>query len=552
LKDCNFFLRVPLSNGIVRDEFYSDDQVRLLAWIAAEGHFFSHRNVKEKRGVGLVQSESHNPEYVAEIDALLDRLGGHYNRKSAVKKERGDTMICWQLRKQLWSFIGEALPEKRVSMDLLSRLTVPQMKIFLDTFAKGDGTFVKNGGYAISQKSIETLNTLQAMAVLTGNASTMWERQKDTANDRLRDYGTVYVAKSKRAYVKEFKRTRSVVDTVWCPETLTGTWIARRNGRTFVTGNSKANRPNWARGSIGATVFTFKQFSIAYIEFLKRLPAKERALALGLLILAAGMQGMPGADDLDDLIDMLAEQMGFSLNSKQAKRDFVAKLLGKDAAGYVMYGVSHGIPLDIAGRLSVGNLIPGTGIFKKSEQDESRDMKEIAGPIGSFATEILHAAKSGSGFDSIKSALPKAVQDGFKGYDMLVTGEAHDKRGRRVADVTKLDAAIRFIGFNPSVLAKGGRDRSIAFQNSSLLKVMQSEIYEKWAQGIAEGDAGKTAAARQELKEWNTNNPDSPIVPKMSSIQRRVNEIKRSADDRFIRSSPKQMRAQISQLLNAE
>lgn len=315
---------------------------------------------------------------------------------------------------------------------------------------------------------------------------------------------------------------------------------------------SKANRPNWARGAVGATLFTFKQFSISYIEFLKRLPAKERALALGILILAAGMQGMPGADDLDDLIDMLAEQMGFSLNSKQAKRDFVAKLLGKEAAGYVMYGVSHGLPLDVAGRLSVGNLIPGTGIFKKSEQDESRDMKEIAGPVGSFATEILHAAKNGSGFDSVKAALPKAIQDGFKGYDMWMTGAAHDKKGRRIADVTKLDAAIRFIGFNPSVLAEGGRDRSIAFQNSSLLKVMQSEIYEKWAQGIAEGDSGKTAAARQELKNWNLNNPDSQIIPKMSSIQRRVKEIKRSADDRFIRSSPKQMKEQISRLLNAE
>ncbi|HMW53595.1 MAG TPA: PLxRFG domain-containing protein, partial [Rhodocyclaceae bacterium] len=35
---------------------------------------------------------------------------------------------------------------------------------------------------------------------------------------------------------------------------------------------SRANRPNWARGAVGATIFTFKQFTISYLEFLKRLP----------------------------------------------------------------------------------------------------------------------------------------------------------------------------------------------------------------------------------------------------------------------------------------
>lgn len=554
LKGCNFFLRTPLSNGIERHAIYSDDQVRLMAWVAAEGYFFSHRNVKVKRGVGLVQSQTHNPEYVAEIDDLLERLGGHCNRKQAIKS-RGDTMICWQLRKPLWSFIGEALPEKRVSMDLLSRLTVPQMSIFLETFARGDGTFLDEGGYAIGQKSIETLNTLQAMAVLTGNSSTMWERQKDTANNCLRDYGTVYVAKnSKRAYVKEFEKTRVVVDTVWCPETTSGTWIARRNGRTFITGNSKANRPNWARGAIGATLFTFKQFSIAYIEFLKRLPAKERALALACLMLAAGAQGMPGADDLDDLIDTIAESLGFNFGSKQAKRDFVAKLLGKEASGYVLYGISHGLPLDVAGRMSAGNLLPGTGIFKKSEIDKTRDVKEFFGAAGGLADNAMRSigkAQEADAAGTLKAIMPKAMQDVYKSYDMIHTGEYHDTKGRLVAKATPLDAFIKLIGFQPTHLAEDSRTRTMLMQESSLLKATQGAIYERWAQGIAEGDGTKTATARAELSKWNSNNPDSIIIPKMSDIQRRVKQIKQTADDRFIKATPKQLRKDAAAELNS-
>ena len=43
---------------------------------------------------------------------------------------------------------------------------------------------------------------------------------------------------------------------------------------------NKGARPNWARGPVGATIFTFKAFSINYLEFLKRLPAPQRALRL--------------------------------------------------------------------------------------------------------------------------------------------------------------------------------------------------------------------------------------------------------------------------------
>jgi len=72
---------------------------------------------------------------------------------------------------------------------------------------------------------------------------------------------------------------------------------------------NKGNRPNWARGAVGATLFTFKQFSIGYVEFLSRLPAREKALALGILFLAAGAEGPPFADDIDDVVDTVAQRL---------------------------------------------------------------------------------------------------------------------------------------------------------------------------------------------------------------------------------------------------
>lgn len=308
---------------------------------------------------------------------------------------------------------------------------------------------------------------------------------------------------------------------------------------------SKANRPDWARGAIGATLFTFKQFSISYVEFLKRLPAKERAIALGILILASGLQGLPGADDWDDVIDTLAQSLGYNWNTKQEKNEFAAKLFGKDAAGYIMHGVSSGLPLDIAGRMSSGNLLPGTGILKKSEIDKTRDVKEFFGAAGGLADNFM------TGFEKIQSGeyrgaamavAPKALSDVLKAYDMATTGKMHDAKGRVVADVTPVDAFIKGIGFNPTVIAESGRDRGILMQNASLLKKTQADIYERWAQGKAENDPTKIASAKAEMDRWNRNNPEAIIKPNIASIQRRANAMKTDTNTRFIKSMPKQLR----------
>ena len=68
---------------------------------------------------------------------------------------------------------------------------------------------------------------------------------------------------------------------------------------------NRGNRANWARG-IGAVAFTFKQFSISYVELLARMPWRQRALMIALLVAAAGLEGLPFAEDLEDLIDTIA------------------------------------------------------------------------------------------------------------------------------------------------------------------------------------------------------------------------------------------------------
>ncbi len=317
---------------------------------------------------------------------------------------------------------------------------------------------------------------------------------------------------------------------------------------------NKGNKPRWARGAVGATVFTFKQYSVSYMEFLKRLPTKQRLLALGILMMAAGAQGLPGADDLDDLIDTLGQGLGYDTNAKLWKTRALSAAIGADGADFVLRGFSAlpGFPLDVAGRLGLGNLVPGTGLLLKSKVDKAGEVTEAMGPAASLAAGIVKAipqAAGGNAGGALDAAGPKAIKDLRKAIEMYQTGEYRDTKGRKVADATTGDALAKAIGFQPATIAADSRRVQMANQQIALAKVTEAEIADQIAQARVDGDRDAELKARQRLAKWNEDNPESRIVITAPQIIRRVKELKTTRDDRFVRTAPKEMRQGIAEVL---
>jgi hypothetical protein len=320
---------------------------------------------------------------------------------------------------------------------------------------------------------------------------------------------------------------------------------------------NKGNAPNLARGTIGAAALTFRQFSIHYLEWMGRMwksgPEGKRAvgLALALLILAAGTDGLPFADDLDDLVDTLGQALGYDMNVKRARREFVAEQLGLgDAAADVMargFSAVPGVPLDVSLRMSMGNLLPGTGMFLRSNTDKSRDLLEIAGPAGGLAKQYIEAgtkALKGDFGGAVQSALPVAFQNAFKGADMWATGEARDTLGRKVMDADEVDGLMKFIGFQPQVIARESEKIQMIRDSEQLAKNVEGEIASAWARAIVDKDADGVAEARAKLAQWNEDNPESPIRIKMQQIIQRARKLREDRASRFITSvSPERRRA---------
>ena len=116
--------------------------------------------------------------------------------------------------------------------------------------------------------------------------------------------------------------------------------------------------------------------------------------------------------------------------------------MGDNMADVLARGFSAlpGIPMDVSLRMSMGNLLPGSGLFLRSNTDRSRDLLEIAGPAGGIAKQYMDAgqkALSGDLGGAAIGATPVAIQNVSKAIGMWSTGEA------RVPSTSSLTACRR-------------------------------------------------------------------------------------------------------------
>ena len=329
---------------------------------------------------------------------------------------------------------------------------------------------------------------------------------------------------------------------------------------------SKAVKPQWARGTIGGTLFTFKTYSVSYLELMQRMwnqgqagsperAAGRRAVgwSIAMLMLMGGAGGLPFAEDVEDLIDAGGQLMGYSMSVKQWRKQLMQDVLGKDLAEFIEQGVSGlpGAPIDISGRLGMGNLIPGTGLFLE-KRDHSRDLLEIIGPAGDLIQRAATGARKALTGDIAGAALevsPTAVRNAAKGYDMADSGVYKDSKGRKVIDVTLGEAVAKAVGFQPKSVAETqeatATEQNLIGQN----RAMKERLTADMAQAVYDKDGEKQGEIRERMRNWNRRNPESPLTIDMLAVRRRVIKMRQTKAERVAAAAPKSIRASVRQSL---
>ncbi len=222
-------IAIPVSAENTNPDYpISDEELKLIAWVLSEGSI-------EKDGskrVSIYQSKEKHPEYYEEIKKLLEKLGLEYT-----EKEQESWGKCIHIRlspgssKQVHKILQS---DKKEFPRFLYRLSQRQARIFLETYAKGDG-WIEGGRMRVITTDEEFAKGLFAVGVLAGYNVSNRTREPQGNTKKLR-YELTFTS-TKTDYIQSIEKVE-YEGVIWSVHTENETVIARRNGQVFITGNT--------------------------------------------------------------------------------------------------------------------------------------------------------------------------------------------------------------------------------------------------------------------------------------------------------------------------
>jgi hypothetical protein len=317
----------------------------------------------------------------------------------------------------------------------------------------------------------------------------------------------------------------------------------------------EANRPALAQNPIWAILFTFKSYPIFMSEMIVTMfRANPRAGVVMLLSLtaAAGVNGLPFADDLMDLIDTISQRIfGSPFNSKRAMRNMLKSaseaVVGADMSGLVMNGIVNEMTgLSFASRVGLGNMIPGTRAFT-ADADYKRMVEEVVGPVASMVGGAVGGAialTKGHPIEALREAAPLAMQNVMKGVEQFQNGYATDRLGRKLIEVNNWEAFVQLGGFSSANLAAAYDMDRIDRQTQAFYKEVQKDFSRAIVKAVQSGDREAVNEAYQAVVEWNTEYPDMPMVINGASLRRQIAEAGMPINERTLKLLPRALRSQ--------
>lgn len=238
---------------------FDDALVELVAWFWTEGHI-RKRADGSPQGIAIYQGgrNEKNADKVERIRACLQRLfGSALPSLPHTGKATPDDVPRW--RERLWgskyefrlnitaaNSLLEWAPARLVRMEFLRQLTQAQLELFIQTSLDADG----DGKRQLVQKDKIQADRFAIACVMAGKAVSIRPRngiiRLPGGREVYAELWTVWVQR-KRQFGPHFARRQKgsqfrmeTVDhtgIVWCPEIPNHTWMARRNGTVFFTGN---------------------------------------------------------------------------------------------------------------------------------------------------------------------------------------------------------------------------------------------------------------------------------------------------------------------------
>ncbi|QUX28596.1 N-acetylmuramoyl-L-alanine amidase [Nocardiopsis akebiae] len=252
--------RIPLTAPCAHlpaEPKWSDHIVELVAWFWTEGHIKRQgRDRAPGTSVVIYQSAMRDPDRVARIrDALhgvfgpscerFPRTGRSTDGVPRWREARNRQLSEFHLSSDAGGALLEHAPGRVPTHAFLRSLTREQLALFIEASLSGDGHGNRtNNSQSLSQKNRAAAEAFQFAAILAGYATSLRRRPPTSSTPypmwkvelRRKTYVSPRTAAARQA---KFTITREPHEgRIWCVRTPNSTWLARREGTVYFTGNS--------------------------------------------------------------------------------------------------------------------------------------------------------------------------------------------------------------------------------------------------------------------------------------------------------------------------
>lgn len=235
--------RIHRTGTYAKNALFHDDLVHLIGWFLTDGSLRLNTGGKTYRVV-ICQSPSANAwkcELIDSVISNLDALGHRY--------ESPNGLIYWRLKFDMANVLGKMFPDRTLTPDFINALSQRQARMLVDTMLLGDGSVDNKGKRTMTCGTKLKADMFQMLCVIAGYATNMTYRDMSmyapvsTKMENVPKMTGVYIVTILRRDKVQISSDmisyhRDDSQVVWCPQVKNQSFIARRKGTVYVTGNT--------------------------------------------------------------------------------------------------------------------------------------------------------------------------------------------------------------------------------------------------------------------------------------------------------------------------
>ena len=317
-----------------------------------------------------------------------------------------------------------------------------------------------------------------------------------------------------------------------------------------------SNRPPVFRGGVLSLAYMYKVFPTTSIHMLRNLDRSGKLAFLTGMFLLSGIRGLPFAEDIEDMIDTIAQMLGMQWRGTRIE---MAEQVDKIFPGFspqFIRGVMNTFSVgDIGIRTQLGDFIPGTGMFLAGA-NTFREASDVAGPMFGMlnalvktvpnffrATTALATGNPRVTFNDVARESPITMLRAFG--DALAyhrSGAIVDRRGYVVSpDLHAGHLALRMLGWYPAAAANQYDVIRSTQRMTNYQRDVAASYRIAWIKATLQGDTERARRVEQEVAEWNRAAKGTGLELSRtfrSDSRRALREAQRSAVERARRTAP--------------